>query len=356
MLGLDHDRDRVPLACAGRLVLEQIGRPGRSEPGIVVWSDGRDAGRASRPARTGCDAGSQKAAGETAQSRVPAAVSLRGARAGPSSDPWASQSAIRPPISSPASSWRKCEAFSILLGRGRRRSGRERLPTLNGSTGSESAHRTSVGRASPRAPRAPACRPPRPASRGRSAASAGRRARRPSTPGSGTARRRRRRPRRPCRGRSAFRTSIAIGRSSVRSTKSRNACQASDIGCSPGEQAGVHDDDPRDPVGVLDGDSAGRSARPSRGRRRSRRAGRGRSSSVGGELGVAVVGVPVEVGGLVGAAEAGVVGCDAAIAGVGTGGITLRQRYDQSARRGRTRPAGPSPSSTWASRRPSTSR
>ena len=31
----------------------------------------------------------------------------------------------------------------------------------------------------------------------------------------------------------AFRTSIEIGRSSVRSTKLRNAYQASDIGCSP---------------------------------------------------------------------------------------------------------------------------
>ena len=61
-----------------------------------------------------------------------------------------SHSAMIAPISGPASSCRKCEAFSIGRGGGKLSSLETRSPTENGSTGSESAQSTSVGRSSSR--------------------------------------------------------------------------------------------------------------------------------------------------------------------------------------------------------------
>ena len=179
-----------------------------------------------------------------------------------------------------------------------------------------SAHSTSVGRRSWRSAsstRWPASAPGHVGRRRhhqRERARAGLRRRRP-----GTARRRRRRPRRP--GRACTRRSRAtpIGRSSVRSTKSRNAIHASVICWRPVNRPVSRITSRVEALGVLDGQAQADRAAPVVDddrraaqvelleQRRDRR-------------GVAVVGVPADVGRLVGAAEAGQVGRDAAKAGV----------------------------------------
>ena len=54
--------------------------------------------------------------------------------------------AINPPISGPASSWRKCEAPAITWSISPPSAAANRRPVSSGSTGSESAHRNSFGR------------------------------------------------------------------------------------------------------------------------------------------------------------------------------------------------------------------
>ena len=267
------------------------------EPSLPdTWSE---PGVQRRPPAKRADQVSRKAPGRPARRQAP----------GPS------QAAISRPISGPASSWRKWLASAITWSTSVPSAAANRRPVSSGSTGSESAHSTSFGRSSSRSASSTRCRPRRPAYRARSGASAGTRGRRPSTPGSGTGRRRRRSPRR--RGRACTRrlTRKPTGRSSVRSTKSRNAHPGVGHLLVAGEQPGVQDHHPRDPVRVLD-----RQPQPDRPapvvhddggvahvelleQRRHRR-------------GVAVVAVPVDVDRLVRAAEAGQVGRDAAVAGV----------------------------------------
>ena len=65
-----------------------------------------------------------------------------------------SQSAMMAPISAPASSWRKCEAFSIARGGGRLSWLETRSPTWKGRTRSESARQEQRGPCRPRRPSA----------------------------------------------------------------------------------------------------------------------------------------------------------------------------------------------------------
>ena len=92
----------------------------------------------------------------------------------------------------------------------------------------------------------------RPASQGPSAASAGKRAPGLRRRTRDTGRRRRRSPRRPDRVLQAPRTRKPTGRSSVRSTKFRNAHPRIGHLLLAGEQAGVEHHDPRDTVRLLD--------------------------------------------------------------------------------------------------------
>ena len=98
--------------------------------------------------------------------------------------------------------------------------------------------------------------------RRRAGSAAGRRARRPCSRRSGRARRRPPRPRRRDRACAAPRRASQIGRSSVRSTKSRNASHASLICWRAGEQAGVEDHDAAHPLGLLDREAQADRAAP----------------------------------------------------------------------------------------------
>ena len=210
-------------------------------------------------------------------------------------------------ICSPRSSWRKCAAPSI-----RTCSPAAGIRSANTSPElREREHRV----ASPRRPRAPACpsatarparraSPPRPASRRRSARAAGTARRPPSTPASGTAPRRR--P--PCR----RGTSVAVAPPTTKPT-GRSGVALGEV--APGhealahparEQPGVEDHEPGHALRVLH-----RPAQADRPAPVLHHHGRALQSELreqaGDELDVAVVGVPAAVGGLVGAAEAGVV-------------------------------------------------
>ena len=228
-----------------------------------------------------------------------------------------SQSAIRSPICGPASSCRKWLASAITWSISPPSAAANRRPVSSGSTGSESAHRNSFGRVSPRSASSTRWPAAAPGMSGRQwAGSAETPARRPSTRRSGTAPRRRRSPRRRDRSCRRARTSSPTGRSSVRSTKLRNAIQASFIVLVAGEQARVEHDDPGDPVGACS--TATRSPIGPPQSCTTTVASR-RSSSLEQRqhaVGVAVVAVPVDVDRLVRAAEARQVGSDAAIARV----------------------------------------
>ena len=206
------------------------------------------------------------------------------------------------------------------------------------------------------APPARAGPPPRRARRASAGSGPGRRARRPSTRCSGTARRRRRRPRRRGRGGSRGARACPIGRSSVRSTKAANACQSSLIGCSPVNRPVSMITSRADAVGVLD-----REAQPDRAapvvhderrvaqvevleqrRRRSRRGGR-RSTSR------APSACPS------GRSPRGP-GSTTRWPASRTGGSTWRHRKPQVGSPCHITTGAPSPSSTWARRRPSTVR
>ncbi len=191
--------------------------------------------------------------------------------------------------------------------------------------------------------RRPVCPPPRPGHRARSGGSAGRPAPPPSTPRSGTGPRRRRSPRRPGPPCSPALTRKPTGRSSLRATKSRNLSQFSLIRWCPVKGPVSMIDDPREALRVLDRqpqadrpapvvDDSGRVADVELLEQRRH------------QLDVAVVRVPGDVGGLVGAAEAGVVGGDAAVARRrGPAGSPCARGTTRSARRGRRRPASPPP-------------
>ena len=77
---------------------------------------------------------------------MPSKPTLTGAALRSVNSGHASQAAIRVPICSPASSCRKCEAFSIFSGGAALIAAANRSPTLNGMIGSASAHRWSLGR------------------------------------------------------------------------------------------------------------------------------------------------------------------------------------------------------------------
>ena len=158
------------------------------------------------------------------------------------------------PISSPASSWRKWEAFSISRGGvGADQRSRTRSPTLNGSTGSESAQSTSVGRSSSRSASATRLPSAAPAASGEVGRISGK-ARAPAfdSPRRDTARRRRRSPRRP--GRSCERAPHQHRRS-ARPRSADEVAEGRPGVAHPlvaGEGPGLHDHDPRDAVRVLD--------------------------------------------------------------------------------------------------------
>ena len=205
---------------------------------------------------------------------------------------------------------------------------------------SESAHRWSFGRSSSRSASSVRLPAAAPGMSGRDRQDQRERPRaRPWTPASGTGRRRRPRPRRSSRARSALRTSIEIGMSSVRSTKSRNWLPGVGHRLLAGEEAGVHDHHPREAVRMLDREAQADRAAPVVDDRR-RVAHVELLEERRHHLDVAVVGVPADVGGLVGAAEARVVGRDAAEARRREpAGSPCARDTTRSARRGRRRRA-----------------
>ena len=132
--------------------------------------------------------------------------------------------------------------------------GRERLARPRAAArGSSAPHSISVGRRSlaQRREHAPPGVRARRVGRLRDQAP-GTPARRPCAPRSGTARRRRRRPRRPGRCGSRGARACRPAASSVRSTKARERVPGVAHRLLAGEQAGVHQHEPRDALGVLD--------------------------------------------------------------------------------------------------------
>ena len=270
-----------------------------------------------------------------------------------------SQSAMRWPISSPASSWRKCEAFSILIGGSAPIRFAKRLPDLEREhgvrVGPQHEHRPLVAPEGPPGALLPSAPPGISGEVGRISG----KARAPafdSVVGNG----------RVVGGDHVLVHAAGARRSSPASRSAGPRCarrsrgsvhQASDICCSPVKR----------PVSM----TTIRAMRSGCSAASRSPIGPPQSWTTDGGVpqvevleqraadlrDVAVVRVPVEVDGLVRAPEPRVVGRDAAVARRrGPAGSPCARGTTRSARRGRTRPAGPSPSSTWARRSPSTSR